>query len=400
MTRLWLLAFTILTQVIDSNAQEGYSIIHFYRINSLREPKSTEFEVFFNDKQAFLLPIGGRIDFKMHSQGKLKVTAVLSATFRKTCNTSPIYFDVEHGKEYYVRVDGVSCISLLRSEYDGVRDLQKDYDFSFPVISKEENKSQPFMALAKAENDTKVTGPVATVNATSGLSSSGYKNKYALIIGNSAYPDAPLRNPANDARAIAAELKKLDFQVLSYTNLSKVAMKAAIRDFEERIRDNKGVAVFYYAGHGLQANGNNWLVPIDAKIEREYDIDDVCVKADMVLKMLEINENPMNIIILDACRNNPYAVSGRSLSRGLAQPENAPKGSIIAFATAPGKTASDGDGENGLYTQELIKALRKPGLSVEQIFKEVRVNVINISKNQQTPWENSSLLGDFYFRAN
>jgi uncharacterized caspase-like protein len=106
----------------------------------------------------------------------------------------------------------------------------------------------------------------------------------------------------------------------------------------------------------------------------------------------------MNIVILDACRNNPYGSKRGIGAGGLAQPDNAPKGSIIAFATAPGKTASDGDGINGLYTQELIKALRKPGLSVEQIFKEVRVNVIKTSNNQQTPWENSSLLGDFYFR--
>jgi uncharacterized caspase-like protein len=109
----------------------------------------------------------------------------------------------------------------------------------------------------------------------------------------------------------------------------------------------------------------------------------------------------MNIIILDACRNNPYVKSSsRSMGQGLAQPESAPSGSIIAFATAPGKTASDGVGANGLYTQELIKAMRKPGLSIEQIFKEVRINVSKLSSDKQVPWENSSLMGDFFFRKN
>ena len=229
------------------------------------------------------------------------------------------------------------------------------------------------------------------------ISSAGYATRYALVIGNSAYKESPLRNPVNDATVLATELSKLNFEVMIYTNIDKVKMKEAIREFGDKISKKKGVALFYYAGHGLQSNGVNYLVPVNARIEREYDIDDECIKADMVLRMLEIEENPMNIIILDACRNNPYSKSSRSLDRGLAQPDSAPQGSIIAFATAPGKTASDGDGDHGLYTQELIKALKKPGLSVEQVFKEVRVNVINLSKSSQTPWENSSLLGDFYF---
>lgn len=399
MKRSVVIFYFIFALISSASSQSDFAVIHFYRLNSLREPKGSDFEIFLSDKQTFLLSIGARVDYKIYSEGRLKINGVLSSTFRKTCNTTPVYLDVKSGQEYYVRVDGVSCICLIRSDYDGPRDLLKDYDFSSPTEFKEENIKQRLHEVVEktlSQEEKKV--PETT--ATPAVPVSGYTNKNALIIGNSSYSDAPLRNPANDAKAIAVELKKLGFDVMSYTNLNKISMKNAIREFEEKVNENKGVAVFYYAGHGLQANGSNWLVPVDAKIEREYDIEDVCVKADMVLRMLEINNNPMNIVILDACRNNPFAVSGRSLSRGLAQPENAPKGSIIAFATAPGKTASDGDGANGLYTQELIKALRKPGLSVEQIFKEVRVNVINISKNQQTPWENSSLLGDFYFKSN
>lgn len=265
---------------------------------------------------------------------------------------------------------------------------------------KEEPVSNSVAQVLKPETVTPPTTgekEITTTGSLGSLSSTAYKNKYALIIGNSDYKESPLRNPSNDAKTMAKELSRLNFEVLLFTNLDKTKMKEAIRQFGDKIAESKGVALFYYAGHGLQSNGANYLVPVNAKIERAYDIEDECVKADMVLRMLELENNPMNIIILDACRNNPYASSTRSLDRGLAAPDIAPKGSIIAFATAPGKTASDGDGENGLYTQELIKALRRPGLTVEQVFKEVRINVINLSKSSQTPWENSSLLGDFYF---
>lgn len=227
--------------------------------------------------------------------------------------------------------------------------------------------------------------------------SSSYSSRLALVIGNSDYVNSPLKNPANDAKAITVELEKAGFDVLSYTDLDRRGMRNAIHEFGDKLNASKGVGLFYYAGHGLQSQGINYLVPVNAEINREYDIEDECVKANLVLRMMELYENPMNIIILDACRNNPYARSFRSLGRGLAQPESAPIGTIIAFATAPGKTASDGDGENGLYTQELIRAMRIPGLTIERLFKQVRINVLRESNRTQSPWENSSLTGDFYF---
>ena len=232
------------------------------------------------------------------------------------------------------------------------------------------------------------------------LNSSEHKSKIALVIGNSEYPNAPLKNPGNDASSFSSELKLLGFEVIHYNNASRKVFREAIHEFGEKLNASKGIGLFYYAGHGLQSNGVNYLVPVDAIVEKDYDIQDECIRADVVLRMMEMNNNPMNIIILDACRNNPYVKSSRSLTQGLAQPESAPTGSIIAFATAPGKTASDGDGVNGLYTQELIKAMRKPGLSLEQIFKEVRINVAKLSGDKQVPWENSSLMGDFFFRKN
>jgi len=225
-----------------------------------------------------------------------------------------------------------------------------------------------------------------------------YTNKKtALVIGNSAYPNAPLRNPKNDAVAMTATLEELGFEVLSYIDISRSEMRQAIQDFGDLISEKKGLGLFYYAGHGLQYQGKNFLVPVDAKIERSYQIEDECIRADQVLKMMELYGNPMNIIIMDACRNNPYTRSFRDMTQGLAKPDNAPVGSLVAFATAPGSVASDGEGDNGLYTQELIKAMKIPGLSIEQMFKQVRNRVLDITNNEQTPWENSSLRGEFYF---
>lgn len=227
-----------------------------------------------------------------------------------------------------------------------------------------------------------------------------YEFKYALVVGNSDYSDMPLKNPVNDANAISNELEGLGFEVIKVINADRVAFKNAIREFNAKLSKNPGVGLFYYAGHGLQMNGINYLVPVNADIQEEYEIEDECIPADLVLKMLSYNENPMNIIILDACRNNPFARSFRSAERGLAQPQAAPTGSIVAFATAPGRTASDGGGVNGLYTQELIKAMKVPDLTIEEVFKQVRISVDKLSGGDQIPWENSSLMGDFYFRKN
>lgn len=223
------------------------------------------------------------------------------------------------------------------------------------------------------------------------------ENKTALVIGNADYSESKLKNPTNDAIIISEELKRAGFNVITHTDIDLESMKEAIRNFGDQLVKNPGVGLFYFAGHGLQSKGINYLVPIDANIERQYDIEDECMRADRVFRMMELYDNPMNLVILDACRNNPYTSKFRSLNQGLAQPEQAPTGSIIAFATAPGKTASDGTGENGLYTQELIKAIRMPGLKIEEIFKQTRVNVLELSNGKQSPWENSSLIGDFYF---
>lgn len=223
------------------------------------------------------------------------------------------------------------------------------------------------------------------------------QKRVALVVGNGAYSTAPLKNPVNDAQDIAQALRGLGFDVIYRENLNQNDMKRAIREFGARIR-NGGVGLFYYAGHGVAVKGINYLVPVDAIIESEEEVEYECVDAGFVLAQMGAAGNEMNIVILDACRNNPFARSFRSASRGLAQMD-APSGTMIAYATAPGSVASDGNARNGLYTQELLKFMRTPGLDLENVFKQVRMSVRTLTQGGQTPWESSSLVGSFYFKS-
>lgn len=221
--------------------------------------------------------------------------------------------------------------------------------------------------------------------------------RIALVIGNSDYENGPLKNPENDARAMADILQASGFEVDLFTNLKdKDEIKKAIRLFGGKLRENKGVGLFYYAGHGVQVNGVNYLVPTTAQIYTEEEVEYECLEAGFVLAQMESADNQMNIVILDACRNNPYGRSMRSGTNGLAT-MNAPTGSIIAYSTAPGAVASDGTNDNGLYTEQLLQQIQTPGLKIEEVFKNVRASVLTKSDGQQIPWESSSLIGDFYF---
>jgi Caspase domain len=221
------------------------------------------------------------------------------------------------------------------------------------------------------------------------------EKRIALVIGNSAYPESPLPNPVNDANDIAQTLRFLNFEVMAYPNLGLQQMKAAIRTFGDKIQAG-GTALFFFAGHGIQIKGINYLVPVDARIRKESDVEIECLMLDAVLGQLERQNTGTNLVILDACRNNPFAVGWRSPARGLA-PVAAPTGTFVAYATAPGSVSSDGSGRNGLYTQELLKILREPALPIEEAFKKVRVGVKAISGGKQIPWEHSSLEGPFCF---
>jgi uncharacterized caspase-like protein len=221
--------------------------------------------------------------------------------------------------------------------------------------------------------------------------------RYALVIGNSNYANGPLRNPVNDARAMAKALGAAGFSVRVVEDATFIGMQRAVRLWGDDIAKG-GVGLFYYAGHGLQVKGKNFLVPVNADIEREDEIEFSTLDVNVVLAKMDAAKNPLNIVILDACRDNPFARSFRSMGRGLAQMD-APTGTFIAYATAPGSTANDGAGANGLYTEHLLKEMQRPGVPIEQMFKQVRNGVMGVSKGQQIPWEASSMRGDFSFVA-
>jgi len=225
------------------------------------------------------------------------------------------------------------------------------------------------------------------------------QKRLALVIGNADYKNAPLRNTVNDARSMDKTLREMGFSVDLVENASQNEMKKRIDLFGKKLKSGNGVGLFYFSGHGMQVKGENYLIPVGAKIDSEEYVEYESVRAGRIVAKMESARNFMNILILDACRNNPYARSFRSASQGLATLV-APVGTFIAYATGPGSVASDGSEEsaNGLYTGELIRHMRSPGLGIEEVFKRVRAAVYKKSKGKQTPWETMSLMpGAFYF---
>ncbi len=238
------------------------------------------------------------------------------------------------------------------------------------------------------------TLPVRAIQVQGRPAAAG-ERRIALVIGNGAYKSAPLANPVNDARGMAESLRQCGFTVTKLENASRDQMATALRDFGDQILAG-GVGLFYYAGHGMQVRGKNYLIPVNADIQREDEVSYQALDAEAVLAKMETARNRLNIVILDACRNNPFGRSFRSGAQGLAQMD-APKGTFIAFSTAPGRIASDGTGRNGLYTRYLLDNLATPGQKLEDLFKRVRAGVLKDSAEQQMPWDSSSLMGDFYF---
>jgi caspase domain-containing protein len=231
------------------------------------------------------------------------------------------------------------------------------------------------------------------------VASSQSNRRTALVIGNGAYTRVPLlRNPQNDAVLVAATLKDLGFEVSIGTNKSQKEMKQLIRDFGQRLRAGGGVGLFYFAGHGVQSNGRNYLIPVDADIQNEADLEDVGIDLNYVLNMMDVAQSSLNIVILDACRNNPFARGFRSTQAGLAGVK-APTGTLIAYATAPDSTAADGDSANSPYTEELTKQMEAPGIVLETMFRRVTEKVSARTGGRQEPWTSDNHKGEFYFKT-
>ena len=235
----------------------------------------------------------------------------------------------------------------------------------------------------------------ATAAAQRTLSISG-EQRVALVIGNAAYKEARLINPVNDARAMADALERLGFVVIKRENVKSREIGSALREFRSRLTPG-AVALFFYAGHGLQVRGVNYLPAVDAEIEAEEDVANQSLDMTKVLELLDEAKTRISLVFLDACRNNPFSRRFRSASRGLAKVDAA-SGTLISFATRPGSVAADGEGKNGLYTEHLLNHMATAGLPIEQMLKRVGADVKLASKGRQEPWSEGLLEGDFYFR--
>ncbi len=224
------------------------------------------------------------------------------------------------------------------------------------------------------------------------------EKRIALVIGNSNYDAGRLKNPMNDSSDMSVALKKSGFFVILKKDVGHKEMETAIREFGHQLKKGD-VGLFYYAGHAVQIEGSNFLIPIGANIEEEGDVKYKAVDLNHVLDVMGNAGNKLSIIILDACRDNPYAKSFRSSTRGLAIVGKSPSDTLIAYSTSPGQTAMDGSGRNSPYTRALLDNMAVPGLSVEQIFKKVRNDLVSMTNGKQRPWYMASLGVDFYFNT-
>jgi Caspase domain len=229
-------------------------------------------------------------------------------------------------------------------------------------------------------------------------SSSIGEPRVALVIGNSNYQSAPkLANPGHDAQSMAQLLNSAGFEVTEATDLTRNDMVKAVQDFSAKVaaRGPKTVAMVYYAGHGVQLAGENYLLPVDARISTPADLDGNSLRLIDLMGTLESIPSRMRIVVLDACRNNPFP-GVNDAGRGLAIVD-APNGSIVGYSTAPGMEAQDGDSNHSPYTTAFLRRAREPNLPIEQLFKRVRLDVNDATEGRQTPWESSSLTSEFYF---
>jgi uncharacterized caspase-like protein len=253
-----------------------------------------------------------------------------------------------------------------------------------------------------AQPTSPVASPAAAQGIAAGLQAGGFvfpEKRIALVVGNARYAAKPLDNPENDAQLIAASLRQLGFEVATHLNLNVREFRRVLREFSRRIQEEDAVAVLFYAGHGVQIDGRNYLLPVDVNLRDEEEVKDESVDIeDVFLSRLDRARAPVRILILDACRDDPFRTKTRNIraSGGLAE-MNA-RGALIAYAAAPGATAEDGpDGTNSVYTKHLATEIFAEGVEVEQMFKNVRVKVLRDTNQRQVPWVNTSLTVNFSF---
>ncbi len=268
----------------------------------------------------------------------------------------------------------------------------------------------PVLNLGRRRALAAIAATLGTAALPHAAHAQGKDGKIALVIGNGAYKASPLKNPVNDAAAVADRLKQLGFTVLFRENTTMGQLVEAIRDFSIKAANN-AVRVVFYAGHGIQSKGRNYLVPVDADVQSEEDISTKSADVGELVDRLGNLKHGINIVILDACRVNPFAAGvvigpdGRRIKfRGGSKPGlaplDAPVGTLIAYSTAPNGVALDGVGEqHSIYTKHLLANLATPGMAIEQLFKKIRIGVAEETQRVQVPWEYSSLTADFCFQS-
>jgi hypothetical protein len=312
------------------------------------------------------------------------------------------YKITEAKQQVFVRGQAIDKSGILEVLINGqAAYLDGNGNFSMTIKLAEGENQIHVKATDKFKNSALypfyITKPIENVviNPSENQQVTGEK-RLALVIGNSNYSGGQfLKNPVNDANLMALTLTELGFEVIKRTDANKQAIEQAVREFSKKL-PSFNVALIYYAGHGIQVDGVNYLIPTDARLEDKADCKFEAVSVNFIIEEFDQYPNNTNIVILDACRNDPFRSWARGGDRGFKA--IAPSsGTIIAFATSEGATASDGKGQNGLFTQELVKQMKSPQ-TIENVFKKTRVEVEKASNNAQSPQEWTKLKGDFWFK--
>jgi hypothetical protein len=289
-------------------------------------------------------------------------------------------------------------VDRIATEAQASRQRQQELEQRLVVTAAEAEAAK----RRQQELEAQLAASQSTSQTASRPTTSKNESRVALVIGNAAYKSAPLTNPGNDASDVAATLRSMGFETILVRDATLAQMRSATREFAGAAASSE-VALIFYAGHGIEARGRNYVIPVNADIKHEYELEEQAYDASRWLEMLEglktRSRQRVNIVILDACRNNEFARSWRSSSQGLARMD-APTGTFVAFSTAPGRVALDGakGQRNSPFTKNLLRAIQSPDVPIELMFKEVRRLVVEETKSEQVPWENSSLVGDFVFK--
>jgi len=300
---------------------------------------------------------------------------------------TPLSLAIEKKKKLIIKF-------LLKNGADG-SDLDAEFLRRYDRSGEISHLIEKYQVRADFQKQAPVVMPsVITSDEVNLVASTAGGARTALVIGNSNYKFGALKNPAHDAQDMSRVLKLAGFDVTTVINASREKIDTAVKTFSQKL--GGGVALFYYAGHAVQVEGHNYMIPIGEDIDSQAKVKYRGVDIDQVLTEMGMARNGLNVVVLDACRDNPLPKESRSASRGLARVKS-PSGTLIAFSTSPGETASDGEGRNGTYTKYFLHYMKVPELPIESVLKGVSRSVKKATNNKQQPWVETSFDGEFSF---